>query len=140
MCIRDRDSAAAVTAADGWFRLAGYALPVALQPGDALALSLLWESLQPVDYNYQVFVHFLDRDGNKVAQRDGQPVQWLRPTSTWQTGERIMDHYGLLLPDSTPTGRYTIAVGLYDPVTGQRLPVSAGPSSYAIELGPVDVQ
>jgi hypothetical protein len=129
-----------VTSANGWFRLNGYALPMTLQPGDALALSLLWESLRPVDYDYQVFVHFLDRDGNKVAQRDGQPVQWLRPTSTWQPGERIVDHYGLLLPDSTPTGRYTIAVGLYDPVTGQRLPVSAGPSSYAIELGPVEIQ
>lgn len=136
----DPGGEATVTDANGWFRLAGYALPTTLRPGDALALSLLWESLQPVDYNYQVFVHFLDRDGNKVAQRDGQPVQWLRPTSTWQPGERIVDHYGLLLPDSTPTGRYTIAVGLYDPVTGQRLPVSAGPSSYAIELGPVDVQ
>lgn len=129
-----------VTRANGWFRLNGYALPQTLQPGDALALSLLWESLQSVDYDYQVFVHFLDRDGNKVAQRDGQPVQWLRPTSTWQPGERIVDHYGLLLPPSTPTGRYTIAVGLYDPITGQRLPVSAGPASYAIELGPVDVQ
>ena len=136
----DPHAEAPVTADNGWFRLAGYALPASVQPGDALALSLLWESLQPVDYNYQVFVHFLDRDDNKVAQRDGQPVQWLRPTSTWQAGERIVDHYGLLLPDSTPTGRYTIAVGLYDPVTGQRLPVSAGPSNYAIELGPVDVQ
>jgi hypothetical protein len=136
----DPELAEPVTPANGWFRLNGYALPLTLQPGDALALGLLWESLQPVDYDYQVFVHFLDRDGNKVAQRDGQPVQWLRPTSTWQAGEQIVDHYGLLLPDSTPTGRYTIAVGLYDPVTGQRLPVSAGPSSYAIELGPVDVQ
>ena len=29
---------------------------------------------------------------------------------------------------------------VYDPVTGQRLPVSAGPASYAIELGPIEVR
>ena len=42
--------------------------------------------------------------------------------------------------DLTEEGRYTLAVGLYDPITGQRLPVSAGPASYAIELGPVEVR
>ena len=48
--------------------------------------------------------------------------------------------YGLLLPAALPAGRYTLDVGLYDPVTGQRLAVSAGPASYAIELGPVQVE
>jgi hypothetical protein len=96
--------------------------------------------LRPVTGNYQVFVHLLDAQGNKVAQRDGQPVQWLRPTSTWQPGEELADRYGLWLPETFPTGSYTVAVGLYDPVTGQRLPVSAGPASYAIELGPIEVR
>jgi hypothetical protein len=81
----------------------------------------------------------LDEQGNKLAQRDGQPVQWMRPTSTWQTGDEISDHYGILLPETLALGKYTIAVGLYDPVTGQRLPVSAGPASYAIALGPIEV-
>ena len=81
----------------------------------------------------------MNADNEKLAQRDGQPVQWMRPTSTWQPGERITDRYGMLLPDDLPVGSYTIAVGLYDPVSGQRLPVSAGPRDYAIELGPISV-
>ncbi|MCB0160617.1 MAG: hypothetical protein KDD83_20940, partial [Caldilineaceae bacterium] len=96
-------------------------------------------SLQPVDYDYQVFVHLLDAQGHKVAQRDGQPVQWLRPTSTWQPGEEISDRYGILLSADIVPGTYTVAVGLYDPVTGQRLPVSAGPQDFAIEIGPIAV-
>ena len=136
----DPAAPAPVTEENGWFRLNGYAMTAEARPGDAVLLTLLWQSLQPVDYNYQVFVHLLDAQGNKVAQRDGQPVQWLRPTSTWQPGEEIVDRYSWLLPDTTATGRYTIAVGLYDPVTGQRLPVSAGPSNYAIELGPLEVR
>ena len=82
----------------------------------------------------------LDAEGAKLLQRDGQPVVWLRPTSTWRVGEIITDRYGLLLPATIPAGRYTLAVGLYDPVTGQRLAVSAGPASFAIELGPVQVE
>ncbi len=118
----------------------GYALTPTATPGGQVLLTLLWQSLQPVTTDYQVFVHLLDAQGNKLLQRDGQPVVWLRPTSTWQPGEIIADRYGLLLPATMPAGRYTLAVGLYDPVTGQRLAVSAGPASYAIELGPVQVQ
>jgi hypothetical protein len=129
-----------VTEANGWFRLDGYAVTAVTQPGDAILLTLQWQSLASVSEDYQVFVHLLDRDGNKIAQADGQPVQWLRPTSTWRPGERIADRYGLLLPPNLPGGEYTIAVGLYHPVTGQRLPVSAGPSSYAIDLGPILVR
>lgn len=129
-----------ITEKNGWIRLNGYSLTAQTQPGGAILLTLQWESLQPVNYNYQVFVHLLDQFGNKVAQRDGQPVQWMRPTSTWKLNEEIVDRYGLLLPDTLPTGVYTIAVGLYDPVSGQRLPVSAGPASFAIELGPIEVR
>ena len=128
-----------VTAQNGWFRLDGYAVTDNVTVGDALLLSLAWRSLQPVDYDYQVFVHLLDAQGHKVAQRDGQPVQWLRPTSTWQPGEEISDRYGILLSADIVPGTYTVAVGLYDPVTGQRLPVSAGPQDFAIEIGPIAV-
>ena len=94
-----------VTEANGWFRLDGYAVTAQTRPGDAILLTLLWRSLAPVDENYQVFVHLLDEQGTKIAQADGQPVQWLRPTSTWQAGEQIVDRYGLLLPDLLPAGQ-----------------------------------
>ncbi len=128
-----------VTEQNGWIQLEGYALTPDARPGGALLLALRWKSLHVVNYNYQVFVHLLNANNEKLAQRDGQPVQWMRPTSTWHTGEEIIDRYGLLLPRDLPAGSYNVAVGLYDPVTGQRLPVSAGPRDYAIELGPIQV-
>jgi hypothetical protein len=129
-----------VTETNGWIRLNGYALTPRSKPGGALLLSLQWQSLQQVDQNYHVFVHLLNERKEKVAQRDGQPVQWLRPTSSWRPGEEIRDPYGLLLPLEIAAGNYTIAVGLYDPVNGQRLPISAGPGTLAIELGPVMIE
>ena len=125
--------------ANGWIRLQGYSLIPETYPGGELLLELHWQSLQTVDDNYQVSVHLLNADNEKLAQRDGQPVQWMRPTSSWRPGERIVDRYGMLLPVDLPVGSYAIAVGLYDPVSGQRLPVSAGPRDYAIELGPITV-
>lgn len=129
-----------INSSNGWIRLEGYALSPETTPGGELLLALRWESLRPMDKDYQVFVHLLNANNEKLAQRDGQPVQWLRPTSTWQPGEKIIDRYGMLLPDDLPSGSYTIAVGLYDPVSGQRLPISAGPRDYAIELGPIVVR
>jgi hypothetical protein len=126
-----------INSSNGWIRLEGYALNPETTPGGELLLALRWESLRPMDHDYQVFVHLLNASDEKLAQRDGQPVQWLRPSSTWQPGEKIIDRYALLLPDDLPAGSYTVAVGLYDPVSGQRLPISAGPRDYAIELGPI---
>lgn len=123
-----------------WVRLNGYGLPKEVAPGRALLVALEWESLRPVTKEYRVFVHLLDADGTKLAQRDGQPVLWLRPTSGWQVGEHIVDRYGLLLPADLPPGEYRVAVGLYDPATGERQPSSAGPGDYAIQLGPVRVE
>lgn len=128
-----------VTEQNGWFRLAGYGLTQQTEQGGEIVLALQWESLQAVDTDYQVFVHLLNEAGEKIMQRDGQPVQWLRPTSVWQPGDQIIDRYGFLVPADLPPGNYTIIVGLYDPVTGQRLPVSAGPGDFAIQLGPVAV-
>ncbi|MBX3001613.1 MAG: hypothetical protein KF893_24030 [Caldilineaceae bacterium] len=125
--------------APAWVRLNSYGYTQSRAPGEELLIALEWESLQPVDKNYQVFVHLLDEGGQRLAQRDGQPVLWLRPTSTWQSGERILDRYGLLLPLDFPVGDYRLSVGLYDPATGERQPVSVGPSA-AVELGPIRVE
>ncbi|NJN84478.1 MAG: hypothetical protein HC802_20820 [Caldilineaceae bacterium] len=130
---------APITADNGWIRLNGYALTPEVQAGESMLVELRWQSLQDLDYDYHVFVHLLNANHEKLAQRDGQPVQWMWPTSVWQPGQEIIDHYALLLPKEFPQGEYTIAVGLYDPLTGQRLPVSAGRGDYAIEIGPIVV-
>ena len=132
----DPSGAEPITDANGRIRLKGYTITPTVRPGGAILLTLLWEGLRPVNPSYHVFVHLLDERGAIVAQKDGQPVQWTRPTNSLQPGEQIADRYGILLSENFVPGRYQLAVGLYEPVTGQRLPVSAGPSSYALDLGP----
>jgi hypothetical protein len=50
-------------------------------------------------------------------------VNGTRPTSTWRIGEVVVDSYAIVLDQQSPPGRYAVEVGLYEPATGERLPV-----------------
>ncbi len=128
-----------LTAETGSIRLNGYAALPSTNLGGEVLLTLRWESLKAVDQNYHVFVHVLNEEGDMIAQRDGQPVQWMRPISTWQPGDAIIDRYGLFLPDDIEPGRYKLSVGLYDPVGGSRLSVNTGSIENAVGLEPFDI-
>jgi len=98
----------------------------ALDPGprgstDVIHVSLSWRSLQPMDTDYTVFVHLIDEGGRIWAQHDSHPVGCSCPTSSWESGEEITDHHGLVLPADIPPGEYNLALGLYDATTGERL-------------------
>ena len=93
-----------------------------LTPGAPTTLQLVWQSLAPIDQDYSVFIHVLDDHGQLVAQADAEPRGGTYATSMWQPGEYITDDYHF---DLAP-GRYTLALGLYLPETGYRLPPAPG--------------
>jgi hypothetical protein len=93
-------------------------------PGQILSLSLYWETVTQPDRDYKVFVQLMSPEGQLVAQRDSQPLDGFRPTSTWRPDQEITDHHGVLLPDTLPPGAYQLVVGMYDGETGDRLKVS----------------
>jgi hypothetical protein len=91
-------------------------------PGDSVPVTLRWRCTQPFGNSYKVFVHILTPDlSTLVAQRDVEPVNGLRPTSSWTPGEVINDPHQVVLPENTAPGTYQIRVGLYD--DAGRLPV-----------------
>jgi mannosyltransferase len=93
--------------------------------GEALDLTLYWRAQQAPDHDYLVFVHLVaDGDGRPVQQIDRIPVDWLRPTQGWRTGEVLTDRYLMTLPPELPAGLYRLVVGLYRPESGERLPVT----------------
>jgi len=88
-----------------------------------LQVTLDWRCLQAPLQPYTVFVHlYAPEGGPPVAQDDGPPVHNYVPTNFWQVGDRIRDEKSVLIPAGWPAGEYTLAVGLYDPLTGERLP------------------
>jgi hypothetical protein len=59
-----------------------------------------------------------------VAQKDQPPLGGFLPTSLWRTRELIVDQIPIDIPADAPSGEYELRIGMYDAVTGQRLPVS----------------
>ena len=107
-----------------------------------LYVTLVWEVREPVGQDYKVFVHLVDRDGQLVAQRDSEPLNGLKPTTSWAKGEAITDRLGLWLPPDLPPGEYQMLVGMYDPETLERLSVldAAGEvTGDSIPLGSVTI-
>jgi len=113
--------------------LRGYELPgqaqsgrIALHSGQggSLPITLYWQADGPIATDYTVFVHLLDEGGALRSQRDAPPAGGARPTSGWLPGEVISDTVVLALPADLSPGLYRLAVGLYSPLDGQRLPVA----------------
>jgi len=102
------------------------AYPAQSSAGATLPVELRWQALAKVAGDYHVFIHLVDRAEQIVAQADGQPALWQRPTSTWPAGETIIDRHGLWLPPQTAPGNYALRVGLYHPADGQRLHLTSG--------------
>lgn len=120
--------------------------PVALGrfyvPAD-LRLALDWELLAPPSANWQVFLHLMNETGALVSQRD-IAVDW--SAQTCPAGEpglpcTVTTRQKWAFPADLPPGLYTIVVGLYDPETGARAPVTdpAGTTPPQVVLGRVEV-
>ncbi len=100
---------------DNGIVLEGYRLPLrTLHAGETLPLTLVWRASQSPAGRWKVFTHLLDGLPQVVAQRDAEPADNLRPTTSWTAGERIEDNYGILVPDALPAGSYTLEIGMYN--------------------------
>ncbi len=108
--------------------------------GQPIHITLWWEALRPADIEYSVFIHLWDEANQRLVMNfGGQPNEgawqvWYGvpgehfsqpyPTRLWQTGEIIKDEWRVPVPEDVPSGEYELRVGLYDPISGARLPVS----------------
>lgn len=93
--------------------------------GGVLGLRTFWQVEAPFQRNLLIFVHLIDANGGRPTQRDAEPWQGRFPTSSWRTGSLVVDANDVYLPPSMAPGEYRVLVGMYDPNTGERPPVSA---------------
>ena len=96
---------------------------------DRLDVTFYWEALQPLLPPHKVFVHLVDSSGALLSQDDSLPGGTAAPvpSGTWLPGEFLTDPHRLILPDEA-AAPLEIRIGLYDPSSGKRLPVTAGAS------------
>lgn len=92
-------------------------------PGTTFRLAYNWFG-GPLDRNLKVFVHFVDANGKIFLQDDHVPPL---PTTQWNGNANYVRT--IAVPASMPRQSYSVLVGLYDPVTGARRTLAAGPNA-----------
>ncbi|MDW7991566.1 MAG: hypothetical protein RMK65_05385, partial [Anaerolineae bacterium] len=84
-----------------------------LRSGSVLTVTLVWRGEREMGESYRVFLHLLGPGGLLVAQSDGEPVGWRRPTTGWLPGEVVVEERVLVLPEGLPSGEYRLMAGMY---------------------------
>lgn len=106
-------------------RLAEYSLSsLKATGGETLMLRLIWDIMASTGSGYTVFIHLLDEQGRVAAQRDDPLMRDGHAATQWHEGDRAESHVGLRIPSSVKPGEYRLIMGVYEPQTGQRLPIA----------------
>ena len=112
-------------------RLAGIDIGEPLFAGGAVPVTLYWQPLAPPKQRLKYILRLSRRkpDGQwqDVAITEREPYDGALPTTTWQTGQTIVEYSELEIPahaGATP-GPYRLTVQMYDAATGQKLPANA---------------
>lgn len=102
--------------------LRGYRIEGEAQPGGTLSVTYVWYARERPPAIYAVFNHLMTEDGTLIVQKDGWPKEGRWLTTQWLPGDYVEDHYTLTIPADAPPGPYRLSVGMYDAMTGERLP------------------
>jgi len=85
------------------------------QRNDQRELRLFWRAEAPTLRSLTTFLHFIDRDGRRVAQIDKLPGDGSYLTPTWSPGERVIERYDPAIEDICVGGdELTLFVGWYE--------------------------
>jgi hypothetical protein len=95
--------------------LLGYSLK---QNGQGLTLITYWRAGDQIVTPLQMFVHVLGPDGSIMAQQDRLDV----PAFGWHSGDTIAQVQRINLPPEIQSPE--VGIGLYNPATNTRLPVT----------------
>ncbi|MEW5718971.1 MAG: hypothetical protein AB1817_10120 [Chloroflexota bacterium] len=104
-------------------RLEDYALASAnVKRDQAIVLLLYWRALKPIENDYMVVAQLIDADGKIVAIYEREPRHGAAHTSTWQTGQLVVDAIVLPVAPAAP-GPCRLEFGLDHSTTRQRLSI-----------------
>jgi hypothetical protein len=118
--------------------LRGYTLHTdALTSTGTLSLTVQWQAQAPPPHEYVLFAHLLTAQGERVAQIDARPAGPDALPTTWEPPRVYTWTHPLPVPPDLPPGEYWLALGLYKPANGARLPLhGAAPPPAAPDAGP----
>lgn len=99
--------------------------PEVPKAGQEMTVTYHWKALASMEINWQVFVHF-DHKGPPPTRQglDHHPVRDLYQTTRWEPGQIVKDIQKVRVRGDYPDGDAVLWVGLWDPSSGKRLPLT----------------
>jgi hypothetical protein len=89
-----------------------------IRAGEVRQFVSTWRAAEPIAYPRRIFVHLVNpQTGKIIAQHDGLDS----PPEYWQPNDYISQVHTLMIPADVVPGSYELRIGLYNPVTGQRV-------------------
>jgi hypothetical protein len=113
-------------------RLTGISYPETIDPASpdrSIPVTCYWQANAPMRDEYEVLLHIVDDHRTAWGNGDARPTGWVYPTSFWRPGlDAVAAQHEVRLDEgaSPPPGRYWLAISVYDPATGRRLPLAEG--------------
>jgi hypothetical protein len=92
--------------------------------GEQVRVQTVWQTTGIMAVDYTAFGHLVGPDGQVATQQDQPPLAGFVPTTRWYPGQIFVDEYVLTLPAAAAPGAYTLHMGMYDPATVTRLPIT----------------
>jgi 4-amino-4-deoxy-L-arabinose transferase-like glycosyltransferase len=117
----------------------GYTLSgAALKPGASFDLVTYWRATDALPPQLSQFTHVYNDTGEIVAQQD----RLMLTSQSLQPGDVFAQIHHLALPENVPTGKYSIAIGLYTQPDSKRLTIISNgqPRGDRLFLNPIEVQ
>lgn len=104
-------------------RLTGYDIATdALLSSRVITITTQWQARQLIGRDYALFVHVFNEQGQLIGQTDTPPGGPAQPTKSWGIN-RFIDWAHPVPIWGRATRTLFITIGLYDPVTLERLPI-----------------
>jgi hypothetical protein len=114
----------AVYSFGGQLALEAYWLPQEPSVADGqIPVVLVWRALDRPVLDYMVSLILVDGQKRPISAVEHSLSQSYYPSTLWEAGEQVQEQLSLPLPMDTPSGDYTIQVGLRDSQSGRYLAV-----------------
>jgi hypothetical protein len=105
--------------------------------GNFLNVRLNWGTDGSAQGDYKVFAHVLDENDGIAAQADNRPGNGTLPPGNWLPG--VFEDTFVVDLTELSSGTYRVAIGLYDPITFERLTPSNGDAGGRLFIGEVEI-
>jgi uncharacterized membrane protein len=107
--------------------------PTTIRTGNAILLSLQWQTEARLGPDYLVALKLVDEQGHAWVENLLAPCGGYCLTSDWAPHQPVFDQRALLVPVGTPAGNYRLRLELYNPATRTPVPVRASANGQVVE-------